>query len=199
MAWVEPLVLEGRHVRLEPLRVDHVAGVREAVADGDIWKIWYTTIPAPDHVEAEVARRLAEQDAGRMLPFVSCGLDGRVLGMTTYMNITPAHRRLEIGSTFLRGSAQRSGVNVEAKFLMLRHAFEVLACQSVELRTHAMNMQSRAAIERLGARLDGILRGHMILPNGSSRDTCAYSILAHEWTAVRAGLEARMARERAVL
>jgi RimJ/RimL family protein N-acetyltransferase len=194
MAWVEPLVLEGRHVRLEPLRTDHVAGLREAGADGDIWKIWYTTIPAPDQIEAEIARRLAEQEAGRMLPFVNCGLDGRVLGMTTYMNITPAHRRLEIGSTFLRGSAQRSGVNVEAKLLMLRHAFEALNCQSVELRTHAMNIQSRAAIERLGAKLDGVLRAHMILPDGSLRDTYSYSILAHEWPAVCAGLEARMAR-----
>ncbi|MGH1331001.1 MAG: GNAT family N-acetyltransferase [Paracoccaceae bacterium] len=194
MAWVAPLVLEGRHIRLEPLRADHAAGLREAVADGEIWKIWYTAIPAPDQIEAEIARRLAEQEAGRMLPFVSCALDGRVLGMTTYMNITPAHRRLEIGSTFLRGSAQRSGANVEAKFLMLRHGFEALECQAIELRTHAMNIQSRAAIERLGAKMDGILRGHMILPNGTSRDTCVYSILAHEWPAVRAGLEARMAR-----
>jgi len=193
--WPEPVTLAGRHVRLEPLRPDHAAGLREAVADGEIWRIWYTSIPAPDAVEAEIARRLSLQQEGRMLPFATCTADGaQVLGMTTYMNIDAPNRRLEIGSTFLRGSAQGSGANAEAKRLMLAHALETLGCIAVEFRTHHMNRQSQQAIERLGARRDGVLRSHMIMPDGTLRDTHVFSILAHEWPAVRAGLDARLAR-----
>lgn len=194
MSWIAPVTLTDSHVRLEPLRADHAEGLRAAVSDGDIWKIWYTSIPAPDQIAHEIARRLELQAAGSMLPFATCAPDGRVLGMTTYMNIDSANRRLEIGSTFLRASAHRTPVNTQAKRLMLGHAFEQLGCVAVEFRTHHMNRQSQAAIERLGARRDGILRAHMVLPDGSLRDTHVYSILAHEWPAVRRGLDARLAR-----
>jgi RimJ/RimL family protein N-acetyltransferase len=167
-----------------------------AVRDGDLHRLWYTTIPAPEDVGREIDRRLALRAAGSMLPFAVLAPDGRAIGMTTYMNVDAANRRVEIGSTWYARSAQRTPINTEAKFLLLAHAFDALDCIAVEFRTHAMNLQSRRAIERLGAKLDGVLRAHMIMPNGTIRDTACYSITAAEWPTVRANLEWQLEKPR---
>ncbi|WP_127112877.1 GNAT family N-acetyltransferase [Shimia sediminis] len=190
--WPDPVTLTGTHVSVTPLTQTHAADLAEATADGDLSKLWYTMVPTPEGVPGEIGNRLAQQAAGTMLPFAILDPSGKAVGMTTYMNIDAANRRLEIGSTWYRKSAQRGPMNTECKLLMLRHAFEVLDCIAVEFRTHRLNQQSRRAIERLGAQLDGILRSHMVMANGTLRDTAVYSILAHEWPAVRANLEHRM-------
>lgn len=194
MTWPQPVTLQDDSVILAPLSQAHAADLAEAVRDGELWKLWYTAIPAPEKMAAEIDRRLDLQRKGSMLPFaVIEAADGRAVGMTTYMNIDAANRRVEIGSTWYRKSVQRSALNTRAKLLLLRHAFEVLDCIAVEFRTHFFNRQSRAAIERLGAKQDGILRSHQIAPNGTLRDTVVYSILPAEWPAVKAGLEWRLA------
>ena len=194
MVWLEPVVLQGKIVTLEQLGHKHGGDLTEAVSDGALHKLWYTTVPAPDEMELEIERRLQLWDAGDMLPFaVVERKSGEAVGMTTYINIDAAHKRVEIGSTWYRRSAQRSGINTECKFLMLRHAFEELDCIAVELRTHFFNHQSRCAIERLGAKLDGVLRNHMVMPDGTLRDTCCYSIIASEWPTVKAHLTRLMA------
>ena len=190
-----PVPLRGRRVALEPLAPAHVEGLRAVVAEGDLHRTWYTRIPAPEGVAAEVERRLALQAAGQMAPWAVRRLDtGAVCGTTTYMNLDPANRRLEIGSTFLAPSAQGTGVNAEAKLLLLTRAFEDLGCIAVELRTHWHNHQSRAAIARLGAKQDGVLRNHQLWHDGSYRDTVVFSIVEAEWPAVRSGLRARLGR-----
>ena len=192
---VKPVELGGRHVRLVPLAQDHHDDLAEAVREGDLWRLWYTSIPAPEAMRAEIDRRLALQRAGSMLPFaVLDPADGRAVGMTTFMHIDAANRRLEIGSTWVARRVQRTGLNTEAKLLLLGHAFDDLGCIAVEFRTHFHNRQSRQAIERLGAKPDGVLRSHQILPDGSLRDTCVYSIIACEWPAVRRGLRWRLDR-----
>lgn len=185
----DPLTLTGSHVTLEPLAQHHHAGLVAAVSDGDLWRLWYTAIPHPDAMAAEIDRRLALQQAGSMLPFtvIDAGT-GQVAGMTTYMNIDAVSPRLEIGSTWYAASAQRGPLNTEAKLLLLTHAFDTLGCLAVEFRTHFVNQQSRRAIERLGAKLDGILRQHQRASDGSLRDTCVYSIIASEWPMVRSNL-----------
>jgi len=198
LAFAPPLVLEGRHVRLEPMTHDRIdaiaAALSAAAADGAMWESKVTTIPRPEGMRAYVLQALNELDAGISLPFVTIDrASGNAVGTTRYMNIEAAHRRLEIGTTWIGKSFQRTAVNTEAKYLMLRHAFETLRCIAVDLRTHEKNVQSRAAIERLGAKLDGILRHHRILPDGSLRNTAAYSIVDAEWPAVKARLEARLA------
>ena len=192
-----PVTLTGRHVELVPLSMDHHDGLVDAVRDGELWRLWYTTVPAPDEMAAEVARRLRLRDAGAMLPFaVLDGPGGRVVGMTSYMNIDAAGPRVEIGSTWYARRVQRSPLNTEAKRLLLAHAFETLGCLAVELRTHVLNQQSRRAIERLGAKLDGILRSHQRAKDGSIRDTCVYSIIPCEWPAVRSHLTWQIERPR---
>lgn len=187
--------LQGSRVRLEPLGPDHVEGLRAVVAEGDLHRTWYTTIPAPDAVEAEVRRRLEAQAAGTMTPWAVRRLDtGAVCGTTTYMNVRADVPRLEIGSTFFAPSAQRTGVNAETKLLMLGRAFDDLGCIAVEFRTHWHNHQSRTAIARLGAKQDGVLRDNDVWPDGSLRDTVVFSILRSEWPAVRNGLRSRLAR-----
>ncbi|CRL10959.1 Putative ribosomal N-acetyltransferase YdaF [Phaeobacter italicus] len=186
--WASPLSLTGKTVSLVPLSQDHASDLAEAAADGDLHQLWYTTVPAPQDVSAEITRRLTLQDSGSMAPFAILDRSGLAVGMTTYMNIDAPNRRLEIGSTWYRRSVQRSGINTECKRLMLTHAFETLDAIAVEFRTHRLNRQSRAAIERLGAQLDGILRAHMILANGTLRDTAVYSITAAEWPTIRAHL-----------
>lgn len=187
--WPAPITLEGTHARLVPLAADHAEALARATADGELHRLWYTTVPAPGAIAAEIERRLALQRAGSMLPFtVMEPRDGRPIGMTTYMNIDRTNRRVEIGSTWYARSVQRTGVNTECKLMLLQHAFEALGCHAVELRTHFMNTQSRRAIERLGAKLDGVLRAHMVMPDGSLRDTVVYSIVASEWPAVRSNL-----------
>ena len=189
MAWLAPIKLTGKHVRLEPLAFEHHDDLVESVRDGELWNLWYTFIPTPDKVRAEIERRLGLQDKGSMLPFAVVELaSGRAVGMTTYMDIDAANRRVEIGSTWYRQRVWRTALNTECKLLLLRHAFEELSCVAVEFRTHFMNQRSRRAIERLGAKLDGILRNHRFLPNGTLRDTCVYSIIANEWPSVRAHL-----------
>ena len=194
---VAPVTLSGRYVELVPLAPEHAGELAEAVRDGELWKLWYTNAPTPDAVESEIARRLALQQAGSMLPFaVIEPSSGRVVGMTTYMHVDAASRRVEIGSTWYARRVQRTGLNTEAKLLLLSHAFDPLECIAVEFRTHFMNQQSRRAIERLGAKLDGILRSHSIAANGTLRDTCVYSVTAAEWPTVRAHLEWQLARPR---
>jgi N-acetyltransferase len=191
MAWLEPITLTGTRVTLEPLSFDHHDGLVAALKDGEMWNLWYTSIPSPDRLRAEIERRLRLQAAGSMLPFtVRDNAGGRVVGMTTYMNVEEAHRRVEIGSTWYGRRVQRTGLNTQCKLLLLSHAFDHLRCIAVEFRTHFFNRQSRKAIERLGAKLDGILRNHQIGSNGTLRDTCVYSIIAGEWPTVKANLMA---------
>ncbi len=162
--------------------------------DGELWKLWYTNVPSPSEMEADIAARLARRTKGAWLPFaVLDAASGVALGMTSYLNIDSAARRLEIGSTWYRRSAQRTGVNTECKLLLLGHAFETLDCIAVEIRTHALNLRSRRAIERLGAKLDGVLRNHTRTRDGALRDTCVYSIIGSEWPTVRRYLEWRLA------
>lgn len=193
--WPESFSVEGDHVRVVPLTMEHEADLREATADGELHKLWYTSVPSPEGVADEIARRLSLREQGSMLPFaVIAQASGRAVGMTTYMNIDAGNRRLEIGSTWYRKSMQRTPVNTECKLLLLRHAFEQLDCIAVEFRTHVMNRASRRAIERLGATFDGVLRAHMVMANGTIRDTAVYSITAPEWPAVAANLEHMLAR-----
>jgi N-acetyltransferase len=198
MSWPDAVTLSGESARLEPLSQDHCAALTVAVRDGELWRLWYTTIPAPEQMKAEIDRRLALRKQGSMLPFAVISLLGdEPVGMTTYMNIDAANKRLEIGSTWCRKSVQRSALNTECKYLLLRHAFESLDCIAVEFRTHFFNSQSRGSIERLGAKLDGVLRNHVRLKDGSLRDTCVYSIIAGEWPTVRAHLLWQLEQPRA--
>jgi len=197
MPWPEPLTLRGAHAILEPLSHTHHDALVEAVRDGELWNLWYTLIPAPDQMRAEIDRRLGLQRQGSMLPFaVLDPASGGAVGMTTYMNIEAEHHRLEIGSTWYRKSVQRSALNTECKLMLLRHAFEVLDCIAVEFRTHYFNVQSRRAIERLGAKLDGILRNHRRSTDGTLRDTCVYSIICSEWPTVKSNLQFQLSRPR---
>lgn len=189
MPWPDPITLRGQHARLEPLSHDHREALVEAVKDGELSKLWYTAIPLPENMGKEIDRRLRLQAAGSMLPFTVFDAGGNIVGMTTYMNIDATNRRVEIGSTWYGKSAQRGPLNTQCKLLLLTHAFETLNCIAVEFRTHFFNHQSRRAIERLGAKQDGILRSHQVAPNGTLRDTVVYSITAAEWPTVKAHLE----------
>ena len=196
MFTLQPVTLRGKHAMLEPLALSHAAEAAEAVRDGELWKLWYTSIPAPEKMRQEIERRVGLQEKGTMLPFAVRDADGRFAGMTTYMNVDAANHRLEIGSTWYRRSVQRSALNTECKRMLLAHAFEALDCIAVEFRTHWFNFQSRAAIARLGAKQDGVLRSHQRLPDGSLRDTVVFSIIASEWPAVKAHLDFQLARPR---
>jgi RimJ/RimL family protein N-acetyltransferase len=197
MAFVPPVTLEGRHVRLSPMTRENAdaiaAALGEAAADGSMWESKVTWIPRPEGARAYVDAALSELDSGVSMPFVTIDrASGRTVGSTRYMNIEAPHRRLEIGTTWIGKSFQRTAINTEAKYLMLKHAFETLRCIAVDLRTHEKNVQSRAAIERLGAKLDGLLRNHRIMPDGSLRITATYSIIDSEWPEVKARLLARL-------
>ena len=199
--WIAPISLSGQHVRLVPLSHEHRDDLAEAVRDGDLCNHWYTAIPTPEGMAAEITRRLDLQAKGSMCPFaVIDPATGQAVGMTTFMNIDAANRRVEIGSTWYRQSVQRTPLNTQAKRLLLAHAFEHLNCIAVEFRTHFFNQQSRRAIERLGAKLDGVLRSHQINPHplgaGALRDTCVYSIIASEWPNVRTHLDFQLSRAR---
>ena len=193
MSWPDPVSLAGAHATLRPLAREHLDGLRDATRDGELWKLWYTAVPSPEGMAAEIERRLA---LPTMCPFTVFDAAGRIVGMTTYMNIDAANRRVEIGSTWYAEGAQRSPLNTQCKRLLLAHAFETLDCIAVEFRTHRLNTQSRRAIERLGAQLDGVLRSHTRSPDGSLRDTAVYSITAAEWPAVRSHLDWQLARPR---
>jgi RimJ/RimL family protein N-acetyltransferase len=188
MSWLEPVSLKGAHARLEPLAQAHCDGLTAAAKDGELWKIWYTAIPKPEDMATEIERRLSLQKSGAMLPWTVFDADGEIAGMTTYMNVDAANRRVEIGSTWYAKRVQRSALNTQCKLLALQHAFEKLDCIAVEFRTHFFNQQSRRAIERLGAKQDGIMRNHQIAPNGTLRDTVVFSIIASEWPTVKAHL-----------
>lgn len=197
MTLFEPITLIGRHAVLEPLAARHLADLQEATADGELWRIWTTQVPAPEAMAQEIERRLQLQASGAWLPFaVLQGTSGRAVGMTNLLNIDAANRRVEIGATWLRRSVQRSAVNTECKRLLLGHAFDDKDCIAVEFRTHFFNHASRTAIERLGAKLDGVLRSHQRWRGESLRDTCVYSIIASEWPAVRLHLDECLARSR---
>jgi RimJ/RimL family protein N-acetyltransferase len=194
MTWPPEITLEGRHATLIPLTLDHAPALAEAVKDGELWKLWYTSVPTPEAMADNIEGRLAKRAEGSMLPFtVIDRASGQPIGMTTYMNIDADNRRVEIGSTWYRQAVQRTAINTECKLMLLAHAFEALDCIAVEFRTHFFNHQSRRAIERLGAKLDGILRNHSRAANGTLRDTCVYSIIANEWPTVKAHLEYRLA------
>jgi len=190
--WPETVTLRGAHAELVPLCPGHHDDLVEAVKDGELWQLWYTAVPEPGAMGQEIARRLGLRERGMMLPFTVVDGEGRIRGMTSYMNIDEVNRRVEIGSTWLARSAQRSVLNSACKRLLLGHAFEVLDCIAVEFRTHFFNHDSRRAIERLGAKQDGILRSHQIGANGALRDTVVFSIVAQEWPAVKTHLDARI-------
>jgi RimJ/RimL family protein N-acetyltransferase len=197
----QPVTLTGQYVTLVPLGTAHHDDLVEAVRDGELWRMWYTAIPTPQGVAAEIKRRLGLQDQGAMLPFaVIENASGKAVGLTTYMNIDNGNRRVEIGSTWYRRRVQRTALNTECKMLLLQHAFEQLQCIAVEFRTHFFNQQSRAGIERLGAKLDGVLRSHQVNPHpdakGTLRDTCVYSVIAPEWPTVRAHLSYQLSKPR---
>ena len=200
----QPVTLTGQYATLVPLVTEHHDDLVEAVLDGELWRLWYTAIPTPEGVAAEIKRRLGLQDQGSMLPFaVIENASGKAVGLTTYMNIDNGNRRVEIGSTWYRRRVQRTALNTECKLLLLQHAFEQLQCIAVEFRTHFFNQQSRAGIERLGAKLDGVLRSHQVNPHpdakGSLRDTCVYSVTAPEWPTVRAHLNYQLSKPRTPL
>jgi RimJ/RimL family protein N-acetyltransferase len=195
--WLVPVTLRGETVTLEPLTAAHHDDLVAATRDGDLASLWYTTIPGPGEMAQEIDRRLALLERGTMLPFaVVERAHGTAVGMTTYMNVDAAVRRVEIGSTWYRARVRRTAVNTESKLLLLGHAFDALECIAVEFRTATHNRASRRAIERLGAKLDGVLRCHTRFANGALRDTCVYSITAAEWPAVRAGLTFELTRPR---
>ncbi|GAA1298752.1 MULTISPECIES: GNAT family N-acetyltransferase [Brachybacterium] len=191
-----PVPLENDRVRLEPLGPQHVDGLREVVADGEIWRIPYAPhVPPPEEVAARVADQCASDEAGHTASWavVERG-SGRVIGHTTFLNISLRDRRLELGSTYMAGSTHGTGLNAATKLALLTHAFEELGCLGVEFRVHHLNIASRRAVERLGAQQDGILRAHRIMPDGTLRHTVVYSILADEWSGVKASLEHRLRR-----
>lgn len=195
-AWTrEPLVLAGRAVRLEPLALEHVASLCEVGLDPELWRWTITNVRDAEDMRRYVEAALAARDRGTAYPFVTIERGGgRVVGTTRYNAIEPEHRRVEIGYTFVAPAYQRSAVNTEAKYLMLRHAFETLGMHRVEFRTDVLNTRSRNALLGIGATEEGILRGHSITETGRIRDTIYFSILSHEWPRVRTHLEARMRR-----
>jgi RimJ/RimL family protein N-acetyltransferase len=197
MNFAESIALYGEQGSLVPLSQDHHDQLIEALNDGELWKLWYTSVPKPDQLRAEIDRRLELQKQGLMLPFAIIEKSThQAVGMTTFLNIDAANRRVEIGYTWYRKRVQRTGLNTECKLLLLTYAFEQLNCIAVEFRTHYFNRQSRAGIERLGAKLDGVLRQHMLGRDGTLRDTCVYSILDREWPTVKAHLSYQLSKPR---
>jgi RimJ/RimL family protein N-acetyltransferase len=193
--FVEPVALTGqRWVSLEPLSPKHIPEIAVAAGDGEVGSLWFTAAPSPQTTAEWVDIRLASQKPQDGLTFVVRRLNGTLVGSSSYLNVDAPNRRLEIGNTWYGASARRTGVNTETKLLMLGHAFDRLGCVAVEFRTHFFNFASRTAIERLGAKLDGVLRSHQVLPDGSRRDTVVYSILDIEWSAVRNNLRYRLDR-----
>ena len=193
--WVEPVVLEGTRIRLEPLRTDHLDDLRRVAFDAPLWR--WTIMGEQD--EAGLRRwldtALANANAGIERPFATIDrASGRAVGSTRYLSIVPEHRRLEIGWTWIATALQRTGANREAKLLQLRHAFETLGANRVEFKTHARNEPSRTALAGIGARFEGVFRNHMIMPDGSLRDSAYFSVTAEDWPDVKARLEAGLVR-----
>jgi len=197
MTWLEPVTLKSEHAVLEPLNHRHEPDLIEATRDGELWNLWYTNVPTDTDMGQEIDRWMDLQEAGSMLPFAVIEPNsGKAVGITTYMAADAVNHRLEIGRTWYRKSVQRTALNTACKLLLLTHAFEELYCIAVEFRTHFFNHASRRGIERLGAKLDGILRSHQIARNGTLRDTCVYSIIAAEWPTVKEHLAWQLSRPR---
>jgi RimJ/RimL family protein N-acetyltransferase len=195
--WPEDITLLGDYVRIDPLSVNHLNDLQDVVRDGELNLLWYTFIPNADDMLEEINKRLKLREMGSMQPFAIIDIaTGLAIGMTTFMNIDATNRRVEIGSTWLSKSTQRTFINTESKLLLMAHAFEKLNCIAVEFRTHFINTQSRKAIERLGAKFDGILRNHSIMPNGTLRDTAVYSIIKSEWPTVKSHLNFQLNKKR---
>jgi len=184
--FVEPVTLAGRHATLEPLAREHEDALRRAAADGELWRLWYTSIAPPEKMGDYVAAALDMRERLGAMPFVvRDNASADIVGCTRYFNVDAPNRRLEIGHTWYAQRAQRTAINTECKLLLLAHAFEKLRCIAVEFRTHWFNHASREAIARLGAKQDGVLRNHQLGPDGSYRDTVVFSIIASEWPAVK--------------
>ncbi|HSD00623.1 MAG TPA: GNAT family protein [Casimicrobiaceae bacterium] len=195
--FVEPVTLRGTHAVLEPLAPEHLEGVRAAAADGGLWRLWYTSVPVPEATQAWFDKALdVRERLGGMTFVVREAASGDIVGSTRYFNVDAPNRRLEIGHTWYAKRAQRTAINTECKLLLLGHAFETLSCIAVEFRTHWFNHASRRAIERLGAKQDGVLRNHQLSPDGSRRDTVVFSILEGEWPAVKTHLRFLLDRPR---
>jgi RimJ/RimL family protein N-acetyltransferase len=193
--WLKSIELEGANVRLEPMSLAHKEGLSQAVQDGELWKLWYTTAPEPDKVHAYIEKALGDFNADKSLPFVVIARDqNQIVGTTRFMNADPVNRRIEIGTTWYAKSFQRTGINTQCKYLLLEYAFENLKCIAVEFRTHWHNLQSRKSIERLGAKQDGVLRNHQFDKTGNLRDTVVFSIIESEWPAVKQSLQFQINR-----
>ena len=190
--WIEPVTLEGSHVRLEPLALEHVSALEQAAADGELWRLWYTSVPPRDGMRTYVEKALALRESGAAMPWAVRAANGDIVGSTRYGNVDAENKRVEIGWTWYARRVQRTALNTEAKLLLLTHAFETLECAAVEFRTSWFNHASRNAIARLGAKQDGVLRNHMRMADGSYRDTVVFSIIANEWPMVRRHLQFKL-------
>lgn len=192
--WIENKVLEGQYVTLEPLSDAHIVPLQHAVKDGESWKLWYANVPRAEDIPQYVAQAIRQAETGDIAYAVRSKLTDEIVGTTRYYNVESAHRRAMIGYTWYAASVRRTPINTEAKLLLLSHLFESCAGIAVEFRTHFFNQASRAAIERLGAKQDGILRNHQIMKDGSYRDTVVYSIIASEWPAVKNNLLSKLCK-----
>jgi N-acetyltransferase len=193
-AWRDVPTLTGTHVTLRPLDGADLPAITAAASTDDLWDTFYAVVAQLRQPDAWFAATMAQRDAGRAMPFAVLDAGGDVVGTTRFMRMSEANGRLEIGGTFYARVVQRTGVNTEAKLLLLTHAFDALGCQCVQIRTDWLNIRSRTAIERLGAKMDGVLRGHQRLPDGRLRDTVVYSILDREWPGVRDNLQLMLQR-----
>jgi RimJ/RimL family protein N-acetyltransferase len=194
MAFIEPVTLTGRHVQLEPLTAAHHDALIAAASDGELWKLWYTSVPSPQTMRSWLETALSMRAHDDLAFAIRDLRDGSIVGSTRYFRVDAANRRLELGHTWYARRAQRTGINTEAKLLLLGHAFEALQCIAVELRTHWMNRQSREAIARLGAKQDGVLRNHQRMADGTLRDTVVFSIIESEWPTVKRHLQYKLER-----
>ncbi|WP_295574566.1 GNAT family protein [uncultured Stenotrophomonas sp.] len=191
-AWNRVPTLRGQHVTLQPLQMEHVPGLRDALEGSGLDQLWYTQVPSPARVEAYVQAALQAQAEGKVLPFVICDAAGEVIGSTRFYDLDASVPKLSLGYTWYTPRVQRTGVNTEAKLLLLRHAFETLGCISVVLETSWFNITSRTAIARLGAKQDGVLRNHKRHADGTPRDTVIFSIIDAEWQGVKRHLQYRL-------
>ena len=193
--WIEPVTLTGTNVILEPLSLEHLEGVQSAVKDGELWKLWFTSVPSPETAEVTIKSALELRENAGWMPFVVREKEtGKVIGSTRYCNVDEVNQRLEIGYTWYAASYQRTSVNTECKYLLLTHAFEMLKAIAVEFRTHWHNHASRTAIARLGAKQDGVLRNHQKSADGIYRDTVVFSIINLEWPVVKKSLEYKLSK-----
>ena len=195
--WAETGELKGQHVSLEPLAIEHVTSLQEAARDGELWQLWFTSVPSPDTTQQYVEQAISLCEQGKAMPFAVRDASGVIVGSTRYGNIDADHKRLEIGWTWYAQRVQRTSLNSEAKLLLLTNAFETLGAIAVEFRTNWFNQRSRTAIARLGAKQDGVLRNHMLMPDGTRRDTVVFSILDTEWPSVKNNLQYQLQRHKA--